>query len=152
MYKLVLKRTDSADPDFAGLVYLLNEEMKIKDGEEFSFYLQFNSLETINHVIVAYENDVAVGCGALREYSADTVELKRMFVPHAHRRKGIAIQMLWALEQWAMELGFKNSILETGINLAEAISLYQKTGYTIIPNYGQYEGVKGSVCMKKLLY
>jgi hypothetical protein len=44
-----------------------------------------------------------------------------------------------------------SSILETGIKQPEAIALYQKSGYTIIPNYGQYTDVATSVCMKKLI-
>ena len=31
----------------------------------------------------------------------------------------------------------------------EAIALYLKSGYSIIPNYGQYVNVENSVCMKK---
>ncbi len=151
MYKLILKRTDSNDPDFLSLVDLLNEDMKIRDGDDYEFFFQFNSLETIRHVIVAYENNIVAGCGSIRPYTNDTIEIKRMYVPYAHRRKGIAIQLLIELEKWAVELGFTTAILETGIKQPEAISLYQKTGYSIIPNYGQYEGVDVSVCMSKRL-
>ena len=66
-------------------------------------------------------------------------------------RSGIATQILTELEKWATELSFKKCVLETGKKQPEAIALYIKNGYKIIPNYGQYEGVENSVCFEKLL-
>lgn len=63
--------------------------------------------------------------------------------------KEIAGQILTALEEWAKELQHTSCILETGKKQPEAIRLYQKSGYNIIPNYGQYAGIDNSVCMKK---
>jgi GNAT superfamily N-acetyltransferase len=151
MYQFQFKRTKGDDPDFIKLVDLLNGDMRITDGDDFDFYFQFNALDTIKQVIVVYEQNTAVGCGALRPYSEETVELKRMFVHHDHRRKGIAILLLGELERWAIESGFSTAILETGINQTAAIALYKKTGYAVIPNYGQYTGIETSVCMSKTL-
>ena len=72
-----------------------------------------------------------------------------MFVTPVHRRKGIAREILSALEKWTAELGFTYCILETGKKQPEAIALYRSCGYDLIPNYGQYEKVETSVCMKK---
>ncbi|WP_407524361.1 GNAT family N-acetyltransferase [Lacibacter sp. MH-610] len=55
------------------------------------------------------------------------------------------------LEQWAKEEGYSAAVLETGKKQPEAIRLYEKCGYSRIPNYGQYAGVENSVCMKKEL-
>jgi GNAT superfamily N-acetyltransferase len=54
------------------------------------------------------------------------------------------------LELWAAELGYTAYVLETGRKQPEAIRIYQKAGYTVIPNYGQYKNVENSVCMTKL--
>ena len=64
---------------------------------------------------------------------------------------GIASIVLTELEKWAREMGIKKCILETGKKQPEAISLYQKNGYAVIPNFGQYEDVENSVCFEKLL-
>jgi GNAT superfamily N-acetyltransferase len=146
-----LKRTNSDDTDFKNLVVLLDQDLKIRDGEDHSFYNQFNTINTIKHVIVFYENDIAVGCGALREKENDTVEIKRMFVHPDYRKKGIASTLLTALETWAAEINYKYTILETGKKQPEAINLYQKQGYQRIPNYPPYETMDNSVCMKKTL-
>ncbi len=146
-----LKRTNSDDIDFINLVVLLDQDLKIRDGEDHTFYNQFNKIDKIKHVIVFYENDVAVGCGAFREKESDTVEVKRMFVNPDYRKRGIAAAVLKELENWAAELNYTYTILETGKKQPEAISLYQKSGYTIIPNYPPYEEMDNSVCMKKTL-
>jgi GNAT superfamily N-acetyltransferase len=146
-----LKRTNSDDIDFINLVALLDRDLKIRDGEDHTFYNQFNKIDKIKHVIVFYENNVAVGCGAFREKESDTVEVKRMFVNPDYRKRGIAAAILKELENWAAELNYTYTILETGKKQPEAISLYQKSGYTIIPNYPPYEEMDNSVCMKKTL-
>ncbi|HSF89301.1 MAG TPA: GNAT family N-acetyltransferase, partial [Saprospiraceae bacterium] len=115
------------------------------------FYAQFNTLTNIRQVILAYAGDHPVGCGAFRLYDAQSVEIKRMFVHPDYRGRGIARMILDELELWAKESGFHESMLETGFNQPEAIALYSKAGYEVIPNYGPYEKVTTSVCMRKNL-
>lgn len=144
-------RTDSDHPDFRALVTLLDQDLAIRDGEDHAFYQQFNKIDKIKHVVVAYLETQALGCGAIRAYAPDTIEVKRMFVLPENRGKGIAGAVLTELETWAAELGYLRCILETGQMQPEAIRLYQKAGYAIIANYGQYAGVENSVCMEKML-
>lgn len=144
-------RTDSTNADFGRLVRLLDGELAVRDGEDHAFYSQYNKIDSIRYVLVAYENGEAVGCGAIKEYAADTMEIKRMFTHTAHRSKGIASKILSTLEEWAGELGYKKCILETGINQPEAIHVYGRSGYDRIPNYGQYAGVASSLCFEKIV-
>jgi len=147
-----LIRTDSNNPDFAELVKQLDADLAIRDGDDHAFYDQFNKLDAIKHTVVAYnEANRAVGCGAIKQFETGTMEVKRMFVPLEKRGKGIAGEILKELEIWAKELGNDKCILETGIKQPEAISLYKKSGYRFIDNYGQYAGVENSVCFAKLL-
>jgi putative acetyltransferase len=144
-----VKRTTSSDYDFQKLVTLLDKELAIRDGDEHAFYAQFNKTVNIKNVVVAYIHEEAVGCGAFKEHDTNTVEIKRMFVEPTFRGKGIAQQVLAELESWTKENNYNACILETGKKQSEAIALYTKAGYSIIANYGQYEGVENSVCMKK---
>lgn len=146
-----LVRTDSSNQDFQNLVKALDSELKQRDGEEHTFFAQFNKIDMIRHVVVAYQNDVVVGCGAMKEYTSGVMEIKRMFVPLAQRGKGIAGNVLAELEEWAQALGYNKCILETGLKQPEAIRLYEKNKYLRIPNYGQYEKVGSSVCFEKIL-
>ena len=68
------------------------------------------------------------------------------------RRQGFAKLVVENLESWAIELGYEKCILETGKNQPEAIQLYQKIGFQITANYGQYENVENSVCMQKKIF
>jgi GNAT superfamily N-acetyltransferase len=145
------QRGDSNTEDFIVLVQKLDASLAITDGDEHTFYDQFNKITNIKHAIVAYENNIAVGCGAIKKYNQDSMEVKRMFVEPDHRNKGIAKIMLTELEAWAKELGATKCILETGIRQVSAIHLYKNFHYTIIPNYGQYANVENSVCFEKKL-
>lgn len=144
-------RTNSDNAGFQELVRALDKELALRDGADHNFYAQFNKIDLIQHAIVAYEQDTPVGCGAIKAFSADAMEVKRMYVPPDKRGKGIASTVLAALELWAKELGYTKCVLETGKRQPEAIELYKKRGYNIIPNYGQYVGIDNSVCFEKIL-
>jgi GNAT superfamily N-acetyltransferase len=146
-----LIRTAASNSDFNSLVKLLDAELAISDGEDHNFYNQFNKLDAIKHVIVAYIDDIPVGCGAIKEYKATIMEVKRMFTKASFRGKGVAKTVLFGLEKWAAELGHDACILETGIKQPEAIALYLKCEYHQIDNYGQYKNVVDSLCFKKQL-
>jgi putative acetyltransferase len=146
-----LHRTDSDNPDFQSLVRLLDEYLAEKDGAEHSYYAQFNKLDKIRHVVVVYNDEEPIGCGAFKQYDEQTVEIKRMFVHPDFRGQRVGKLILSELEIWAGELGFAECILETGWKQIEAVRLYQRSGYEIIPNYDQYIGVENSVCLRKIL-
>ncbi len=146
-----LKKTDSHDPDFVTLVKSLDKELAVRDGDEHAFYAQFNKIDAIKHAIVAYIDNVAVGCGAIKPIDKDKMEVKRMYVLPENRGLGVASSVLEKLELWAKEMHCKSCVLETGQKQPEAIQLYLKAGYIIIPNYGQYIGVDNSICFEKEL-
>ncbi|KUF37838.1 GNAT family acetyltransferase [Myroides marinus] len=148
---LNIVRTNSDNTDFLNLITHLDQYLRVLDGEDHSFFAQFNKVDHINHVIVIYLDNVAVACGAIKEYEVGTMEVKRMFTSPATRGKGIASTVLRELEQWSLELGYTRCILEMGKLQTQAEILYRKNNYTVIPNYGQYEGVESSLCFEKLL-
>ena len=131
------------------LVKQLDIDLAERDGKEHLFLDQFNKIDAIKYVVVAYEMEKPVGCGAIKEYKTDTMEIKRMYVAPQSRGKGIAGNLLTALESWAAELLYKRCILETGKNQPEAIGLYLKNGYKLISNYRQYASVQNSICFEK---
>lgn len=146
---LLIIRTNAENPDFIELVKHLDIELAERDGAEHSFYAPFNTIFSIKHVVLAYDHDKPVGCGAMKEYEPGTMEIKRMYVLPEARGKGIAAEILAALEAWAKELSITRCILETGHRQPEAIALYKKCGYRVIPNYGQYVAVENSLCFEK---
>lgn len=149
MIKLV--RTSSDNPEFKKLVNKLDSYLKTIDGDDHDFYNQFNNINVLNHTVVAYFTDVPAGCGAFKKFDKNSVEIKRMFTDTNTRNKGVATSILKELENWAAELNYKSCILETGLRQVEAVEFYKKNNYKVIPNYGQYIGVKNSICFEKEL-
>lgn len=144
-----IKRTTSENSDFQNLVVALDKVLAEFDGDDHAFYAQFNKTAGLKNVVVCYENNQAIGCGAFRPYDEKTVEIKRMYTKPESRGKGVASQILAELEIWAAEENYSFAILETGEKQTDAISLYQTKGYAVIPNYGQYENIDNSICMQK---
>jgi|SRR5580658_3206541 putative acetyltransferase len=151
MSTLKIVRTDSDNPDFIALVRLLDAYLAEIDGDEHAFYGQFNKTDKIKHTIVAYDQDKPVGCGAIREFSPDTMEVKRMYTSPDCRGRGVASRVLAELETWAAELSYGKCILDTGKRQPEAIELYERRGYIRIPNYGHLIGIDNSICFEKEL-
>ncbi|WP_312391630.1 GNAT family N-acetyltransferase [Chryseobacterium sp.] len=148
---MTITRTDSSNKDFQYLVKFLDQDLAIRDGDEHAFYHQFNSIDQLKNCVLFYVDEKPVACGAFKKYEDDTVEIKRMYSLPESRGKGFASKILAELEIWAKEEDFTFAVLETGLKQPEAIALYQKNGYQLIPNYGQYIGIENSVCYKKTL-
>lgn len=151
MNPITIKRTTSENEDFAKLVIALDAYLRVLDGDDHEFYAQFNKTNLLKNAVICYDNDLPVAIGAYKEYELKTAEIKRMYTLPEYRGKGIASKILDELEQWAKEENYTTCVLETGFMQADAIYLYQKLGYTIIENYGQYKGIENSICMKKIV-
>src|SRR5512133_1879737 len=149
MIKLI--RTDSNNSDFYELTTLLDEDLHSRYGEIQNQYNQFNKIDSIGTVVIAYVNGKPSGCGCFKPFDNHSVEIKRMIVIQEFRGTGLARMILIELEKWAIEIGFSKSVLETGIKQIEAIKFYSKLGYERTDNYGQYLGNPNSICMTKKL-
>jgi putative acetyltransferase len=146
-----LERTTSENQYFRELCALLDTDLNARYGKAQSAYDKHNKIEENRTVLVGFVDGQAVAIGCFKEYGKGAVEIKRMYVKKEYRRKGYSTALLNDLENWAKESGFCSAILETGKGQEEAISLYQKRGYEVIDNYGQYIGVQNSICMEKNL-
>ena len=146
-----LKRTNSENQHFIDLVKQLDADLAQRDGEDHSFYSQFNKIDNIMYALVAYIDQKPIGCGAIKENQSDSMEVKRMYVLPEFRGQGIAKTILLELEIWAKELGYAKCVLETGKRQPEAIQLYKSKGYKTTATYGQYIGIENSICFEKIL-
>lgn len=144
-----IHRTDSNSSDFKTLVKSLDANLAEHNGEDDAFFAQFNKIDMIKNCIVVYIDETPAACGAFKELSEDTIEIKRMFTDPEFRKRGLGSSIVKELENWAKDLGYKKAVLETSKDLTNAISVYEKNGFQKIPNYGQYIGVDSSVCYGK---
>lgn len=148
---ITIVKTNSSNQDFKDLVKLLDTDLSIRDGEDHSFYAQFNTLDNIKYALILYVNDQPIGIGAIKQFETNCMEVKRMYTHPEFREQGLATRILLELENWAKELGYNKCVLETGKRQPEAIELYKKNGYKIIPNYGQYKNIENSICFEKYI-
>lgn len=155
---MILKPVENSHPDFLGLVNDLDQDLLRRNGALQNDYGPYNGCSLLDLVIVAYSGEdptVPLGCGAFKRFTEDGhqagIEIKRMFVVPEYRGKGAAGRILCELEKIAVRRGYARAFLETGRNQSEAIALYQKQGYRIIPNYGPYRDNSNSLCFCKNL-
>lgn len=143
------KRTDGKDKDFIENCRLLDMDLDRRVGRRIKRekYQKYNQLDEIREAIVVYEDNKAVGGGAIRRYDDENIELKRVFVHPEYQGQGVGSRLVSLLIEWGGELGYKRMILETGELLAESCAVYKKLGFKVIPNYGPYADMPESLCM-----
>ena len=143
--------TDGADKDFQRF-YLATEEFysSIVGGEKNrKGFIPYNISQNIGIVVIAYIDDIAVGCAGLKSYSDTDAEIKRVWVEPVYRRRHIAVDMMQMIENKAKEQHFSRTILQTREAMTEAVSLYEKLGYYRISNYPPYDRLEGAICYAK---
>lgn len=144
-------RTTGENTDFRQMVNELDIDLYKRNGDTQAQYEQYNQIDKIKHSVVIYVDGNPAGCGCFKRFDAETIEVKRMFVKPEMRGNQLAAGLLQELENWAMEEGYKNAVLETGVRQVEAQGLYSKAGYSRTENYGQYLGMEDSICYRKAL-
>jgi putative acetyltransferase len=96
-----------------------------------------------------WEDDVLLGCGALKELDRKHGEIKSMRTPLAHRRRGAGRAMLTHIIEVAKERSYERLSLETGA--AEAFTparkLYGNFGFSYCEPFGDYTDDPNSVFM-----
>jgi putative acetyltransferase len=150
-----IRRSILGSPDAARLIAALNSELTETFPEPGATHFSLHDAQVVagdGAFLVAYLNDLAVGCGAVRRLDEKTAEIKRMYVDPSVRNRGIGRALVEALEREARLAGLTTIVLETGTRLASAIKLYEAMGYARIPLFGEYlSSPDTSLCFGKSL-
>ncbi|MFI6272526.1 GNAT family N-acetyltransferase [Micromonospora zamorensis] len=145
---MLIESRPVTDPEIAALVVAQQRELREADGGlDGQVFMPHDDVRYLAVVV----NGRAVACGGLQSLDAETGEIKRMYVRPAYRGRGIARQLVAALEECAFRQGHSVVCLETGTYLPTAIALYTSCGYEQIPVYGEYVSNPYSVCFAKRL-
>jgi len=148
---IAINRISSVNQDFLSLITELDRELVERYDENQADLDKNNVIGSTRNIVIAYKNQIPIGCGCYRLIENDKVEVKRIYVCKTFRGRGISKMILQELEKWALEEGFKTAVLETGKKQLEAINLYIKSNYFQIENFSPYIGNEMSVCMRKEL-
>jgi putative acetyltransferase len=149
-----VRREDLASPVAGALIAALNAELTERYPEEGACHFGLDAVEVAEGrgaFVVARVDDKPAGCGAIRRIDDGTGEIKRMYVVPSSRGRGIGPRVLAELEAEARRLQLLRIVLETGERQPEALAVYRRAGYVVIPAFGEYIGTPLSVCMEKRL-
>lgn len=149
MSTVTITLTQATDPACLQLQDALSDYLQQLTGSSGRASFDAAALGERGFFLLAQENAVAVGCVAVRELSAGIGEIKRMYARPGTR--GVGAQLLCALEQHARERGFQTLWLETRKINQRAVDFYQRNGFRIRENYGNYIGRSEAVCFEKTL-
>jgi ribosomal protein S18 acetylase RimI-like enzyme len=143
--------TDENNEDFISLAKKLWEGYVESSGDIVKKYQEFNTLEGEHFVILIFDSEKAIACGSFKEFSKDTVEIKRVFVDKEYRRRKLALCIMKGLEEIAKEKSYKYAVLETGAKNKASRKFYKKLDYDIIERFVPLEGMPICLQMKKKL-
>ena len=112
-------------------------------------YAEPNRPENMNALVVAYEGDIPVACGAWKAVSGETAEIKRIYVKPEYRRCGVATVLIRVLEESVRASGRHKLILETAVDTSGSHALYLSLGYRLRDYYGSPAGADHCQCFHK---
>ncbi len=148
-YKIINLPADSTE--ISEMSASLHADLELRYGkgsiEEF--------IEENKHMMIFFaaadEENIVAACGALKHFDNRTAEIKRMYVKDDYRGRGLSKLILRELEDTALRMDYSRIVLETGLKQPEAMSLYEKFGYTKIKPYGRHKDDPDSICYEKFI-
>jgi putative acetyltransferase len=146
----------AADPASAPVKPLLKAHLKhtsTTSSPEACHALDLDALKAPEiYFFAAYDNDIAVGCGALKDLGQGQMEVKSVHVAASARGRGIARALMLRLHAFAVQSGARTLFLETGSDQLPAFdaarALYERLGYTYCAPFGDYTAHPESAFMR----
>lgn len=140
---------DIKNADLQMLVGELDKWFQERYGVAYQAYAEHNRLDAVAGAVIAYIDEIPVGCGCWKSFDAVSAELKRIYVRQAYRRSGVAAKLVNTLEQNAAAIGAHRMILATGCDMQHAVAFYETQGYHKIHGFGSYQQDTAVQCMEK---
>jgi putative acetyltransferase len=115
------------------------------------FALDLNKLQADDITFwTVWEDEILLGCGALKELSPTHGEIKSMRTPASARGRGAGRAVLAHIISVARERGYTKLSLETGTHAAfePAHKLYRSKGFAMSGPFGSYLPNEHSVFME----
>jgi putative acetyltransferase len=148
--RIEIAQEDPRQPEVLALIDALDDFSKSLYPAESNHLLDIEALAQLDVIFfVARQEGRAIGCGAFRILDMRHGEIKRMYVPHEARGRGLGWALLDTIERKAKMRGMKRLSLETGIHNHDAVNLYRRAGYAGCPPFGDYKPDPLSLFMTK---
>jgi putative acetyltransferase len=152
---MLIRIEDPINPDITALLNQHLDEMRSISPPESKHALDIEGLRVPEVVFwsVREEHGALMGCGALLKLDETRGEIKSMRTDPAHRRKGVAAQLLTHIIEHAHTTNLKHLSLETGSqdHFAPARALYARFGFRPCAAFASYKEDPNSVFMTRTL-
>ena len=147
-----LRLVPPEDPGFAALTQKLDEYYISLVGDVHLRYAKFNDPKNFACRAVVYDDaGTPAACGCWKAVDRTTGEIKRIYVLPQYRRRGLASQIVKAMEEDLARSGRTRAVLETARTTPDSEKLYLSLGYHVIDYYGSPAGAENCLCFEKLL-
>lgn len=123
---------DFSDPQLLSLLTLHVADMRDSSPAGFSFALDLSGLQSAGvRLFTAWDERTLLGCGALKELSPTSGEIKSMRTDPRHLRRGVGTAILLFIIDEATRRGYSRLSLETGTGAQfdAAVALYRHHGF-----------------------
>ncbi len=145
-----IKEKPSLIPQIAQWIYEQWGQYGSRSFDQIQIAIQDQNNLDYPFTLVAVENEEPVGTASLKAHDMDILQhltpwLSGVYVPPAHRGKGIASSLIQEVVQRARNLGFEQLYLFTD----SGVPLYKKLGWSPVQEL-QYHGLDVVVMDRKL--
>lgn len=151
---MLIKLGNVTDPQVIKLLKEHIAQMKATSPPESTHALELEQLNKPEVILfTAWEEDVLLGCGALKLLDEAHAELKAMHTKKEFQTLGVASALLKSMTKHAASRGIRRLSLETGsMNyFLPARKLYEKFGFSFCAPFSSYSEDPNSVFMTKVL-
>jgi putative acetyltransferase len=151
---MIIREDDLTGSAIRALLTEHLEDMALHSPPESVHALDIDSLMQPNVTFWSiWDSDSLMGCGAIKQLDIGHVEIKSMRTASAHRRKGVAAQMLEHILRFALTKDYHRLSLETGSMDAfkPARQLYLRYGFEDCEPFAEYVEDPNSVFMTKTI-
>ncbi len=149
-----IREDDLTGKEIANLLQEHLDDMHETSPPESAHALGLEALQSSDITLwSAWNDDVLLGCGALKELDSYSGEVKSMRTAKDHRGKGVASKILEHMIKEAQRRGYKVLNLETGsmVEFTPARTLYERYGFEYCGPFADYTEDPNSVFMTKKL-
>ncbi len=102
-------------------------------------------------ILLAEAHGHAIGCAGIRPFGEEGVcEMKRLYVRHPYRGKGVGRRLVIEGIEQARRIGYATMRLDTAPWMTDAIALYQSLGFRTIEPY-RFNPIAGAVYLERSL-
>jgi GNAT superfamily N-acetyltransferase len=113
--------------------------LPVREAVEYDLATIAKFLPPDGRLLLAFEDDVAVGTACMRGIGPGTAEIKRMYVQPSYRRAGLGRAMLGELIAAARTAGYRRIRLDSPDFMTAAHGLYRSNGFEEIGPYPESE-------------